>query len=254
MPIGEIETHPYLLQGQIHGATKLILGSFPVYECTDQDNHLKQQNRLNEGTVRFFYGSNRNSLWSMYSHYIDNSINHPWDSESILRSLRENHIAISDTIISCERYIYKKDTKTGEKILYPFSSEDSALKNKIWNLEIITNLINNGVTKILCTSKGVLNDLENQIICNVDNPLGRKNNQLSFDFQSQFIQRIGGNNNQITNEIAKTFIVGNRQVFALAIPSPGSPQRQTHNFGCENQDRLIYANNYFENAFNWLNE
>ena len=65
MPIGEIETHPYLLQGQINGATKLILGSFPVYECTDQDNYLKQQNRLNEGTVRFFYGSNRNSLFCL---------------------------------------------------------------------------------------------------------------------------------------------------------------------------------------------
>jgi hypothetical protein len=60
MPIGERETHPYLHQGQIIGATKLILGSFPVYECTDNDNDLKQQNRQNEETVRFFYGSNRN--------------------------------------------------------------------------------------------------------------------------------------------------------------------------------------------------
>ena len=254
MPIGEIETHPYLKQGKINGATKLILGSFPVYECTDQDNQLKQQNRLNEGTVRFFYGSNRNSLWSLYSQYIDNTINQPWDSDLILGSLREHHIAISDLIVSCERYIYKNDTKTGERILYPYSSEDSALKSKTWNLEILTNLINNGVTKILCTSKGVLNDLENQIICKVNNPIGRKDIQLSSNFQSQFIQSIGGNNNLITNEIAKTFIVGNRQVFALAIPSPGSPQRQTHTFGCENQDRLIYANNYFESAFNWIND
>ena len=54
MPIGEIEVHPYLQQGQVNGATKLILGSFPVYECTDDDNALKQQNRNNEGTIRFF--------------------------------------------------------------------------------------------------------------------------------------------------------------------------------------------------------
>ena len=47
MPIGEIETHPYLQQGHINGATKLILGSFPVYECTDQDSQLKRQNRQN---------------------------------------------------------------------------------------------------------------------------------------------------------------------------------------------------------------
>jgi hypothetical protein len=38
MPIGEIETHPYLEKGKINGESKLILGSFPVYECTDEDN------------------------------------------------------------------------------------------------------------------------------------------------------------------------------------------------------------------------
>lgn len=254
MPIGEIEIHPYLEQGQINGATKMILGSFPVYECTNPDNQLKQQNRLNEGTVRFFYGSNRNSLWLKYSQYIDNTIIQPWESVLILDSLREKQIAVSDTIKSCERYNYKIDKVTRERILNPFSSEDSALKNKTWNREIITTLILNGVTKIICTSKGVLNDLEKQIICKGNNPLGRKDNQLSSHFQTQFIQRVGGNHNQITKEVAKTFIVGNRQVFALAIPSPGSPQRQTHEFGCDNQDRLIYANNYFENAFNWLTE
>ena len=158
MPIGEIETHPYLQQGHINGATKLILGSFPVYECTDQDSKLKRQNRQNEGTIRFFYCSNRNSLWTKYGEYIDNSIVEPWDSGLIIESLIENQIAVSDTIKSCERYIYKKDKKTKEKKLYPYSSEDSALKNKTWNREIITTLINNGVTKILCTSKSVLND------------------------------------------------------------------------------------------------
>jgi hypothetical protein len=254
MPIGEIETHPYLQQGQINGATKLILGSFPVYECTDQDNELKNQTRLNEGTVRFFYGSNRNRLWTMYSQYIDNTIVQPWNPELILGSLRENQIAVSDTIQSCERYIYKIDKNTRERNLYPFSSEDSALKNKTWNREIIQNLIIGGVTRILCTSKGVLNDLEKQIICNRNNPMGRKDERLSPLFQSEFIQGIGGNNNLITNVVAKTFLVSNRQVFALAIPSPGSPQRQTHEFGCENHDRLTYASNYFENAFNWLTE
>ena len=254
MPIGEIEIHPYLHQGNIRGATKLILGSFPVYECTDQDNAIKQQNRLNEGTVRFFYGSNRNSLWSKYSLYVDNAIIQPWNADLILNSLRDNQIAVSDTIKSCERYIYKTDKKSGLRILYPFSSEDSALKNKTWNREGIQNLISGGVIKILCTSKAVLNDLEKQIICHGRNPIGRKDNQSSQLFQSQFIHRVGGNNNLITNEIAKKFIVGNRQIFALAIPSPGSPQRKIHEFGCENQERLIYANNYFENAFNWLSE
>jgi hypothetical protein len=254
MPIGEIETHPFLRLGQINGATKLILGSFPVYECTDQDSELKQQNRHNEGTVRFFYGSNRNSLWRKYSQYVDRNIIQPWNPDLIIGSLIENRIAISDTIKSCERYIYKIDKKTKERILYPFSSEDSALKNITWNREIIQILISNGVTKILCTSKGVLNDLEKQIICFRNDPLGRKDSQLSSVFQAQFIERVGGNNNNITKEVAKAFIIGNQEVFALAMPSPGSPQRKIREFGCENQDKLLYANNYFENAFNWLTE
>ncbi len=52
MPIGETETHPYLEQGQINGSTKLILRSFPVYECTNPDNQIKQQNRQNERPQR----------------------------------------------------------------------------------------------------------------------------------------------------------------------------------------------------------
>lgn len=254
MPKGEIETHPYLQIGQIKGATKLILGSFPVYECTDHDNELKQQSRLNEGTVRFFYGSNRNKLWKMYSKYIDNTIIQPWNSKLILDSLNDNQIAISDTIKCCERYIYKIDKNSKERILYPFSSEDSALKNITWNKEIIQHLIYSGVTKVLCTSKKTLNDLEKQIICSKNSPLGRKDNQLSSNFQAQFIHKIGGNKNQITKEIAKIFIVGNRLIFCLAIPSPGSPQRQINEFGFINNSRLEYAEKYYGAAFNWFTD
>jgi hypothetical protein len=254
MPIREIEIHPYLKQGQINGAKKLILGSFPVYECTDPDSLLKEKNRSNEGTIRFFYGSNRNSLWSKYSQYVDSRILPPWNSELILTSLKERGIAISDTIASCERYVYKVDKKTNQRLLYPFSSEDIALKNKTWNTDIIKSLVRGGVSKILCTSKGVLNDLEKHIICQKSFPFGKKERQLSHDFQKNFIEGIGGNNAVITNEIGKVFIVGSTNLYALAIPSPGSPQRQTHEFGCETMDRLGYANAYFEQAFNWFKE
>jgi hypothetical protein len=56
MPLEEFETHPYLTQGQLKGATKLILGSFPVYECINPDKQIKQQTRNKEGTIRFFMG------------------------------------------------------------------------------------------------------------------------------------------------------------------------------------------------------
>lgn len=240
MPIGEIETHPYLQQGQINGATKLILGSFPVYECTNQDNLIKQQNRQNEGTVRFFYGSVDSGLWWLYRDNIDNTILLPPNPDFILQSLTQRQIAISDTIISCERH--------------NFSSEDSKLIRRTYNRNGIQTLIRNGVRKIICTSKGVLKDLEKHIIFHSNLPFGQVDNLLGCTFQDNFIAGLGGNNNQITSPIAKVFIVDNIQVTALAIPSPGSPQRQLAQFGFNEQDWRTYADNYFFNAFNWLNE
>lgn len=254
MPIGERETHPYLMQGQIKGATKLILGSFPVYECTDQDNQLKRNNRQSEGTVRFFYGSARSGLWGLYRDNIDNSIELPPNPDLILKSLNKRHIAISDTIKSCERYIYKIDRTNGKRILNPYSSEDAALNVIEWNTTTLTELINNGVTKIICTSKGVLNDLERQIICKSNNPLGQVDKKLSANFQAKFIAELGGNHNQIINSISKVFTVGNIHVTALAIPSPGSPQRQLATFGYNSLNWRCYADKYFKKAFIWLNQ
>ena len=49
-------------------------------------------------------------------------------------------------------------------------------------------------------------------------------------------------------------MVDNFQVTALAIPSPGSPQRQLAQFGFNGLDWRTYADNYFINAFNWLEQ
>ena len=239
MPIGEIEIHPYLLQGQINGATKLILGSFPVYECTDQDNQQKQLNRQNEGTIRFFYGSINSGLWGLYRDIIDNTIILPPDPNFILPSLTQRQIAVSDTIYSCERH--------------GFSSEDSKLIRRTYNREGIQTLIQNGVRKIVCTSKGVLKDLERQIIFNGNIPFGQVDNIAGCNFQNNFIANLEGNNNQITSPIAKVFLIDNVEVTALAIPSPGSPQRKLAQFGFNGLDWRIYADNYFSRAFNWLN-
>lgn len=240
MPIEEIEIHPYLKQGQINGATKMILGSFPVYECTDQDNRIKQQNRKNEGTVRFFYGSKDSGLWGLYHAYIDNTILLPPNPEQIIQSLTQNQIAISDTIVSCVRH--------------EFSSEDSKLIRRTYNRKGVQTLIRNGVRKIICTSKGVLKDLEKQIILNGKIKFGEVDNLAGCTFQENFINGLNGNNNQITSPIAKVFIVDNFEVTALALPSPGSPQRQLARFGFNGQEWRKYANKYFANAFNWLNE
>mgnify|MGYP001045983123 FL=1 len=155
-------------------------------------------------------------------------------------TLAQRQIAVSDTIASCERH--------------GFSSEDSKLIKRTYNRQGIQTLIQNGVRKIICTSKGVLKDLERQIILQRNLPFGQVDNLAGGTFQDNFIEGLGGNNNQITSPIAKVFIVDNFQVTALAIPSPGSPQRQLAQFGFNGQDWRNYADNYFSNAFNWLNE
>lgn len=240
MPLGEIETHPYIKGGEITGSTKLILGSFPVYECTDNDNEIKRQNRQKKGTTRFFYGSYRSKFWLLYKDIIDQTILLPPDPELILRSLTQRSIAISDTILSCQRHDY--------------SSEDTKLIKRTYNITGIQTLIKNGVFKILCTSKGVLNDLEKQIIFKKKSPFGQIDNLAGCNFQDNFIKKIGGNNNIISGPIAKVFLVNNVQVKALAMPSPGSPQRRLADFGFNGQDGETYSQRYFLKAFNWLNE
>jgi hypothetical protein len=238
MPIGEIETHPYLQEGLINGATKLILGSFPVYECTNPDNELKLQNRQNEGTARFFYGIVDSTFWSLYAAHIDNNIQVPPNPNAILLSLTQRQIAIADNIFSCQRH--------------EFSSEDTKLVQKTWNRLEIINLLQNGVTKILCTSKGVLSDLQSKIICPAHSQFGIINVQQSTALQTNLINQLGGNIAHITYPIARTFIIGNRTVNAIAIPSPGSPQRQLKQFGFAGNNWQQYANNYFSTVFNWL--
>ena len=128
----------------------------------------------------------------------------------ILQSITQRQIAIADTIISCKRH--------------DCSSEDSKLIERIYNRQGVQTLIENGVTKIICTSKGVLKDLEKQIVCYSNNPLGQIDIEASANFQSGFVRQLGGNNNEMKNPIARVFSTGNVQVTALASPSPGSPQ------------------------------
>jgi len=239
MPKGEIEIHPFLAKGITKNAKKLILGSFPVYAITKPDNEKKREIRFVNSFVHFFYGSCYNHFWGLYRLYIDHNINLPVNINQIIKSLNDNKIAISDTIYSCERN--------------NFSSLDKDLIKRVYNRDIIEKLIKKGVNKILCTSKGVLYDLEKQIISKKNKSFGLVDKKASFELQNKFIKSINGDVNQVSKPISIIFIIGGKKIEALAIPSPGSPQRKIKQFGFNGIDSEVFISNYFENAFNWLN-
>ena len=230
------ESHPYLDEGNINGATKLILGSFPVCACTDPDNEEKLRIRNIEGTVRFFYGSCRSRFWGLYHQYIDTDVIVPVNKKIAIDSLKNHKIAISDTIKSCER----KGT----------SALDTDLSNIEYNTEMIQEMIKSGVTKILCTSKGVLADLNKKMLLPL--PGIKFDEQLTNQFELKILRDLNGSSKRLKNPFCMVYIYKGKKIYAIAIPSPGSPQRQVHNFGCTSDKKLEYANKYFKIAFNWL--
>ena len=148
------ETRPYLKEGIIKGASRLFLGSFPVFACTDPVSSEKLKIRNTDGTIRFFYGSSKNKFWGIYHEHIDPDIIVPVRKSSALKSLRTKKIAFTDAIVSCRR--------KGK------SSSDSDLYDKEYNVEMIQILIQNGVTKVLCTSKGVLTYFDRKVVSSIE--------------------------------------------------------------------------------------
>ena len=203
-----METHPYLEQGEIKGATRLILGSFPVWQCTDPESEAKQQLRQQTGTFRFFYGSSRNALWKLYSEHIEQLPADP-TIEEIIKSLNRNKIAISDVVMSAQR----KEEK---------SALDSHLRRKGWNKEQIDRMLNNGAGKVLCTSKGVLDWLESSVLCLARNPIAKKELTKSSDLQGTILSALPDNTKPPKKEIGRVFRLNQSGLIVevIAIPLP----------------------------------
>jgi hypothetical protein len=236
MIMNEREIHPYLNEGKIEGAKRLILGSFPVYPCTDPDSHEKENQRQRDRTVRFFYGSYRSRFWGLYHKYIDAKVTIPLDKKIAIKSLEQNKIAVSDIIKSC----YRKGN----------SASDSGLVNIEYNTLMIQEMINSGVTKILCTSKGVMENLHHRILL--------KHSDLQIDesrtkqFEIELITKLSGSLKKLKKPFCRVYALNGKSIYVLAIPSPGSPYRQIHNFGWNLGSKVNYVESYFEFAFTWL--
>lgn len=254
MPQGVLELHPYLKVGEnCPNPRGLILGTFPVYECT---NHSKTWSiDRSDGTKLFFYGSKDNDFWLLYKKCMAPTFSVPVQPGCALLSMYSRGIAISDLLKSS--YRYNKERKTG-RIKNEYSSDDSALQGGEWNNDGVFTLFDKGVTKVLCTSKGVLDALTCSIICKAIRPGGKVLAVETSEFHRTFITNLGGTLVGRRGEIlpiAKVYrINGGPIITALALPSPGSPQRQLAEFGWYDGDWAQYSNNYFQQAFDWLTE
>lgn len=199
------EFHPYLKEGTVKGAIRFVLGSFPVFACTNPDSREKLKIRNTAGTMRFFYGSCKNKFWGLYHQHIDPEVTVPVRKLVALRSLQKNKISISDTIVSCRR--------NGKSAL------DSDLHDKEYNIEMIHKMIQYGVSKILCTSKGVLKDLDRKILSGIDGV--KRDKDLTKVFSDNFLKGINGKLAPLSEGICFVYRFNERIIYALAVPSPG---------------------------------
>ncbi len=232
------ETHPFLELGKVPNATKLILGSFPVYSITLPDSEDKQRIRKSDGTVPFFYGSCRSSFWGLYHLYIDSRLQVPVKPELAIQSLKNHSISISDIISECKRN--------------GISALDSDLSKRVYNIEMMNEFLNSGVTKILCTSKGVMEMFHDHVVKKSKTLIYQESESLKW--QSQIISKLKGDDSQIKKLICKQYLFKGKTVRLISIPSPGSPQRQLKQFGFAGYDWREYADKYFEFSFKWLNQ
>jgi hypothetical protein len=212
-----------------------------VYYCTAPETPKKANKRTEKGIAQFFYGSHRSKFWKLYQAHVDDTLILPINQECAIASLSERGIAMSDTIVSAERKEH--------------SASDNDLHNQVWNTEGLRRLLNLGVIKVLCTSKGVLQSLGRRVICTEGNPIGEHQLAEALALQYQFISSIDGDAATIIEPIeAVCKLYNGATVAAICIPSPGSAQRSVQYFGYVNGSKKVFADRYFARAFKWLVE
>lgn len=245
IPKSTREFHPWInIETPATQQPRIILGSFPIWSLTkhemdvDDQPHFVSSRIKKTGEFPFFYGSTVNRFWSWYRTYLDGKIE-LLNKESILFSLRKNQIAITDSILSCDRK---------EK-----SALDKDLSNRVYNHKFFSYPPYGEVTKILCTSKGVMNEMLLHKTFFQHHDRLKLNEPASNQFQDQFIKNIMGDPQLITKPIFRQLAVKDCGVIqCLALPSPGSPYRRLIDFGLHEAEAHKYLDNYLKNAFAWL--
>lgn len=179
-----VEIHPRIaIEENPLKESRIILGSFPPWHLIP--NNVKQSESFNKvREIDFFYGSSRNLFWVWYKKYVDNEIE-IMNKQNIIKSLERNNIGITDIILSCKRK---------EK-----SALDKHLTNRIYNHSFLRIPDQNQILKILCTSKGVMNDMLLSIDFLKNQPSIHFNLIKSNTLQIKVLQDIQGNPKLIKN-------------------------------------------------------
>ncbi|MBW7941456.1 MAG: hypothetical protein H3C64_03430 [Candidatus Kuenenia stuttgartiensis] len=153
MPLNELEQHPFLDYYLQHQGTNdlynththfngLIIGSFPIYQCTDTINEqfevIQQRLQLPRAAMRFFYCSNQNSFWPTLSEIFasDNPLTATTPElrkEAAITLLNHNKLLITDVVYRTNR---KGESSTDDSLLISrgavgFIVQNMSLSNSI---------------------------------------------------------------------------------------------------------------------------
>ena len=179
-----------------------------------------------------------NLFWHWYQLYVDDKIEKS-EISGIKASLKAKQIGVTDVISECRR----KNK----------SSLDSDLVNRKYNHSFFKQPVLGSKLKILCTSKGVMNEMLLNKSFFSKNKHYKINSKFSDSFQNEFISNIGGETDQLKKPIYRQIEITNAgEIDCLAIPSPGSPYRGLKHFGLKEQKLETYLNEYLKQAFIWL--
>lgn len=243
-----MERHPRINLNEFPLAEpRVILGSFPTWSLTEADlskfetEEVKAEVRLANNDIQFFYGSRTNRFWDWYMKYLDPTINRE-NVTSIKESLKKHQIGITDMILSCDR--------KGRSAL------DKHLTRRSYNRNFLNLTTNQQITtKILCTSKGVMNEM---LFRDVNSYFP---SQIVFDTEGAkrmerlIMERIGGILPPVSQPIFKRIIINGKLILeCFALPSPGSPYRRLKDFGCNTKQKNVdFLDSYLSFVFNWFN-
>ncbi len=237
MPINDIEQHPFLQMGESIQASRMIIGTFPIYSLTNPRTTYKNQLRKQRGDMSFFYGSQANYFWSWYKQHLDTEVKIQ-KPNLIIHSLQTKNISISDVIKECSRI--------------EESFEDSNLRNIKWNLKL-DSLIEEKISKVICTSKsasGAMRWLRDKILLPASFHIDQGD---SIQLHLSILNEIPQSNRQLL-PVAQVLVKGTKRVRVLALPSPGSPQRRLVDFGYDKNAHITsnYLEQYLSLTFKWF--